>query len=112
MDDFRDGFLAAPAEAESPFGDFTSPSMDPVFWRPRLVGADSAWRTHIPFAHWLISACRPNSVVELGTYKGASYFAFCEAVLRLELECRCYAVDTWTGDRHTQLYDESVFSEV
>jgi hypothetical protein len=71
-----------------------------------------AWIEHIPFAHWLIGAIEPSQIVELGTHFGNSYFAFCEAVERLGLPTRCYAIDTWLGDEHSELYGEEVFTSV
>ncbi|HET7714118.1 MAG TPA: class I SAM-dependent methyltransferase [Bauldia sp.] len=72
----------------------------------------SAWLEHIPFAFWIVGALRPDNLVELGTHSGASYGAFCEAVVRLGLPTRCYAVDTWEGDAHAGLYDETVFRDL
>jgi O-antigen biosynthesis protein len=82
------------------------------FWLPELVIPHSAWLEHTPFAFWLIGALRPRSLVELGVYDGFSYFAFCQAVLGLQLETRCYAVDTWKGDEQTGFYGEEVFQTV
>src|SRR5215471_18357327 len=73
---------------------------------------ESAWNQHIPFAFWLVQAHRPAIFVELGTYRGTSYFSFCQAVAALRLPTRCFAVDTWQGDLHAGFYDESVFSQV
>lgn len=84
---------------------------DPLFWpsaRPRLA---SAWYGHVPFGHWLVSATRPGSIVELGTHSGVSYAAFCEAVVRSGLATRCFAVDTWTGDPLMGFYGEAVFED-
>mgnify|MGYP001627115449 CR=1 FL=1 len=82
-----------------------------MFWRPTYLEV-SAWLEHIPFAFWLIEAHRPKVVVELGSHYGASYFSFCQAVDRLELDTQCFAVDTWKGDEHAGVYDEKVFAKV
>jgi hypothetical protein len=51
-------------------------------------------------------------VVELGTHRGLSFMAFCQAVMANRIDCRCFAVDTWQGDPHAGIYGEEVFSEV
>jgi hypothetical protein len=89
-----------------------APELDGVFWTPSRIGAMSAWWGHVPFAHWLIAALRPNVVVELGTHNGVSFAAFCEAMQRGNIPGRCYAVDTWKGDAHAGYYDESVFQNL
>jgi glycosyltransferase involved in cell wall biosynthesis len=81
-------------------------------WPPRLVSEQSAWNEHIPFAGWIVEAASPRVIVELGTHTGVSYFAFCESVLRLGLEARCFAVDTWLGDEHSGHYGEEVYAAV
>src|ERR1700674_1124652 len=76
---------------------------------PAQMAYPPAWIGHIPFAFWLIDAHRPATLVELGTHTGNSYSAFAQAIQRLALPTRCYAVDTWRGDEHAGLYDDSVF---
>lgn len=76
--------------------------------RPKLLPA-SAWLGHIPFAGWIVEELRPATLVELGTHNGASYLAFCQAVLENSLGTRCFAVDTWEGDEHAGLYGEDVY---
>ena len=60
----------------------------------------------------LIEALRPNLIVELGTHGGFSYFSLCQAVRFLNLQCRCYAVDTWKGDDQAGYYGEEVLQNV
>lgn len=77
----------------------------------RLVGP-APWVGHIPFAFWIVDAHRPRQFVELGTHTGNSYCAVAQAVQRLQLDTRCFAVDTWRGDPHAGLYGEDVFEEL
>ncbi len=87
------------------------PSLDPLFWQAERLGARCAWWGHVPAAHWLIGAVRPELFVELGTYSGVSYSAFCEGIIREDLPTRCFAVDTWSGDEHAGTYSEDVYRE-
>ena len=60
----------------------------------------------------MVAFLRPARIVELGTHFGESYFGLCQAVLENDVPCRCFAVDTWQGDRHSGFYGEEVFDEV
>jgi GT2 family glycosyltransferase len=87
------------------------PSLAPLFWHVEFLGAANAWRSHVPFAHWLVSELNPRVLVELGTHTGVSYSAMCQAVQRRGLATRCYAVDTWRGDSQTGLYGEEIYEQ-
>ncbi|WP_205028334.1 glycosyltransferase [Oleisolibacter albus] len=77
----------------------------------RLTDVPS-WHMHIPFAFWCIDALRPRLFVELGTHKGDSYSAFCQAVVAAESDTLCYAVDTWQGDPQAGLYGDEVLRDL
>ncbi len=70
------------------------------------------WIGHIPFAFELVARLRPGTLVELGTYSGSSFAAFCQAVRACGLDTRCYGVDLWEGDVHMGTFDEELFREV
>jgi O-antigen biosynthesis protein len=71
--------------------------------------AETAWAEHIPFAMFAVSALKPRVFVELGSYRGVSYCAFCQAVKSLKTNTKCYAVDTWEGDAHAGELENSAF---
>ena len=93
-------------------GALASPALDPMFWRPARLGVESAWYGHVPFAHWLMTAARPNCFVELGSHAGVSYAAFCDAALRERTNTRCFAVDTWEGDVHAGFYGNDIYDDL
>lgn len=83
-----------------------------LFSMPDRLSEIGSWHQHIPFAFWCIAALRPKLVVELGTHKGDSYLAFCQAVDRLATGARCHAIDSWKGDAHTHAYGPEVLAEL
>lgn len=70
------------------------------------------WHMHLPFAYHLVRALNPRVFVELGVYKGESYFAFCQSVQENNLVTECYGVDTWHGDPHSGFYSSEIAEEV
>ena len=63
---------------------------------------------HVPFAMSLVDMIRPRLLVELGTYLGVSYCAFCQAVKELGLPTQCYAIVT----RRTDPTEEEAFESL
>lgn len=89
-----------------------NPLRHPVCLGQPLRLAATAWASHVPFAMYLVSALGPRVVVELGTFGGVSYCAFCQAVRETGLAARCFAVDTWRGDEHNGFYGPEVLEEL
>lgn len=81
------------------------------YWMPDLING-SAWLEHAPFGFWIVDALRPRTIVELGVHGGFSYSVFCQAVQRLQLAARCFAIDTWRGDEHAGYYGDEVYDAV
>jgi glycosyltransferase involved in cell wall biosynthesis len=84
----------------------------PLLWKPVLMDHPSAWYGHVPFAHWLVTAIEPRTIVELGTHSGVSYTAFCNAVANRGLSTKCFAIDTWLGDEHAGHYDDKIYQHL
>jgi hypothetical protein len=83
-----------------------------AFMAPQRLSDMFHWHRHIPFSFALIQMLKPAVFVELGSYKGDSYSAMCQAVDALGYEARCYAVDNWQGDGHVGNYAELVFQDL
>ncbi len=45
-----------------------------------IIRSQSAWSRHLDFAYDLVRFEKPETLVELGTYLGASFFSFCQGV--------------------------------
>ncbi len=91
---------------------YSASLLEVVQFVPRSLRLSEAWVGHCPFAAWVILTQKPKLFVELGTFGGNSYFAFCQAVQLYRTPTRCYAVDTWQGDEHGGFYDETVYQYV
>ena len=70
------------------------------------------WIGHIPFAFELVGRLRPTTIVELGTYSGSSFAAFCQAVTACGSDTKCFGIDLWEGDMHMGKFDEALFLEI
>lgn len=83
-----------------------------AFCTPRRLTDLEGWHLHIPFAFAMMAMAKPNLLVELGTHKGDSYCAFCQAVDGLALNTVCHAVDSWRGDEQAGFYGGEVLEEL
>ncbi|RPH48091.1 MAG: class I SAM-dependent methyltransferase [Desulfobacteraceae bacterium] len=83
-----------------------------AFSTPRRITDVASWHLHIPFAFVIMAMLKPKQFVELGTHKGDSYCAFCQAVEELSLNTTCHAVDSWQGDEHAGFYGAEVLEEL
>jgi hypothetical protein len=85
-------------------GGFVTPAM---FWTPDRVDA-SPRSEHVPFLFWLVDALRPFTLVELTEAPAAPYLAYCQAVSRLRLPTRCYAIsgNSAKRDERVRYHDE------
>ncbi len=79
---------------------------------PRRLTSASAWHQHLPFGMFLVQLLEPKVIVELGTQRGDSYCAFCQAVSESGLNTVCYAIDTWQGDLHAGQYGSEVLEDL
>jgi hypothetical protein len=79
---------------------------------PTYLSEVPRWIGHIPFAFAMIEMAEPRTLVELGTFLGDSYFAFCQAVAALDLPTKCFAIDTWQGDPQTGFYGPEILAHV
>jgi hypothetical protein len=71
---------------------------------------ESTWHMHVPFARLMVELLRPGLLVELGTQKGASYCAFCEAAKELGTGTKLFAIDHWEGDHQTGAYARDTYT--
>ena len=91
-----------PEVAKFPWAEKLSPTLLKSPW----------WIGHIPFAYELIGRLKPRITVELGTYSGSSFAAFCQAIEASGCGGHCYGIDLWEGDIHMGRFDETLFNEI
>ena len=72
----------------------------------------SPWSGHRYFIYDYLKYIKPNTIVELGTHYGCSFFAMCQAIKDNNLNTKIYAVDTWKGDEQAGFYGDEVWNVV
>lgn len=78
---------------------------------PQYRSTQVAWQALEPFAAWLMRTVQPGRTVELGSYRGDSFFAMLQSSQGLEPVREIWAVDSWQGDHHTGPYGEGVYHQ-
>ncbi|VDC33192.1 class I SAM-dependent methyltransferase [Pseudogemmobacter humi] len=78
---------------------------------PQYRSTQVAWQALEPFAAWLMRTVQPGRTVELGSYRGDSFFTMLQSSQGLEPVREIWAVDSWEGDRHTGPYGDGVYSQ-
>lgn len=70
---------------------------------------DFTWAGHTFFAYDLVKNFKPETLVELGSYKGTSSMAFAQAAKDENLNTDLYFVDSWEGEEQTGYYSQDVY---
>jgi len=92
--------------------------MNWTFYKPKFVfekylkNKDSAWFGHFFFAYDLVRNKKPKTIVELGTHRGHSFFAFSQGTKDAHLRTKLFAIDSWEGDSQAGYYEENIFKIV
>lgn len=81
-------------------------------YHKKLYDYHLPWAGHIFFAYDLVCNLKPKMIVELGTYRGTSFFSFCQAVKDRHLSTKLFAIDSWEGEDHTGMYGNDILKEV
>ena len=74
-----------------------------------LVPSD--WAEHIPFLFGLADLLQPRRYVELGTLRGASFFAYAQAARDIGFETEAIAVSPWAVEESRALEYQGVFDD-
>ena len=107
-----DAAVLSSAPAESTSARFNPLEYPLALMMPHWLTSVRDWHEHIPFAFALVELLRPETIVELGVYRGDSFAAMCQAVEALGLPTTCIGIDSWEGDVHTGNYGEAVYEDL
>ena len=68
-----------------------------VFWQPEK-NFSSELTMHLPFIFWLMELTQPSSVVQVGAIHPVTYYGYCYAATKLQLETRCSLINLTDHD--------------
>lgn len=83
-----------------------------LFSVPKRLLAFSPAHEKIPLAMLLVDLLRPRTIVELGTYYGETYCAFCQAAQELGLTARAFGFGTWLRDPDRDPHGKLVLADL
>ena len=86
-----------------------NPSWIKTLFAPTEIAVESPWAGLIPVMNLIIGLCRPRRFVELGTYRGCSFFAALSAAKACGHAMQATAIDSWQGDAHSGFYEGEAF---
>lgn len=58
---------------------------------------NSGWNGSKQFIKDIVKEVRPNTIIEVGTWKGLSTFNMCGVLRKENIKAKIYCVDTWLG---------------
>jgi predicted O-methyltransferase YrrM len=85
------------------------PNWIKTLFAPTEIAVESPWAGLIPVMNLMIDLCRPRRFVELGTYRGCSFFAALSAAKACGHAMQATAIDSWRGDAHSGFYEGEAF---
>lgn len=88
------------------------PSVFAMRFMPMRLTQSIDWHGHLCFAAWLLELVQPQSIVELGVFRGDSLSTFAQASRELGISPNIMGVDTWAGDETTGKYTEEVYADL
>jgi predicted O-methyltransferase YrrM len=88
------------------------PSVFAMRFMPKRLTQSIDWHGHLCFAAWLLELVQPQSIVELGVFRGDSLSTFAQASRELGISPNIMGVDTWAGDETTGKYSEEVYADL
>jgi predicted O-methyltransferase YrrM len=86
-----------------------NPNWIKTLFAPTEIAVESPWAGLIPVMNLIIGLCRPEHFVELGTYRGCSFFAALSAARACGHRMQATAIDSWKGDTHSGFYEGEPF---
>ena len=82
---------------------------DPLKDFPRNSATDlQGWHSQHPYLTRAIDEVRPDIVVEVGVWKGASVVTMAKEMQRLKLDAVVIAIDTWLGSSEHYLWEKFI----